>query len=106
MQFLRGRKQRNPQAGMSATVSEDFLQFLRWYNLQLRVSTFVGVFFCSPAAEVSHMTKAIALHVLVSYLDDELGTQRLPGKIFPAAPATFATGHAMFVAACIVILLP
>jgi hypothetical protein len=86
--------------------SEDFLQFLRWYNFQLRVRTFVGILFCSPAAKVSHMSKAIALHVLVSYLDYKLGTQRLPGKIFSAAPAAFATGHAMFVTVCIVISLP
>ena len=50
------------------------------------------------------MAKAISLHVLIRYFDNELGTQRLPGKIFSAAPAAFAPWHAMFVTVGIVFL--
>ena len=58
----------------SAAGSENLLQFLRGNNLQLCVGAFARIFFCSPSAKVSHVAKAIPLHVLVSYFDNELGT--------------------------------
>ena len=42
------------------------------------------------------MAETAALHVLIGHLDDEFGTQRLPGEILALAPAALAAGHAMF----------
>lgn len=68
------RKTEVLRVAKSAAVSEDLLQFLRGNNLQLRVSALARIFFCSPSAKVSHVAKTIPLHVLVSDLDNELGT--------------------------------
>ena len=97
MQILRARKSGKLHDAQLATASENLLQFLRGYNLQLRVGTFARIFIESPSAKVSHMAKAISLHMLIRHFDNKLGTQRLPGKVFSPAPAAFATRHAMFV---------
>ena len=88
------------QAALLVIASENLLQFLRGDNLQLRVGAFARIFVEPPSAKVSHMAKAISLHVLIRHLDDKLRTQWFPGKIFSAVPAAFATRHAMFVAVC------
>lgn len=56
-----------------ATASENLLQLLRRYNLQLRVGTFAWIFLGSPSAKMGYMSKAVPLHVLVSNLNDKFG---------------------------------
>ena len=48
----------------------------------------------APAAEVGEVAEAVALHVLVSYFDDEFDTDGLPGEVLAGVPAGLAAGHA------------
>ncbi len=51
---------------------EDAHQLLRWNDLELIVGTVCGWLVRTPAPEVGEVAKAVALHVLVGYLYDEL----------------------------------
>ncbi len=70
------------------------MEFLGRDDFELGVGAGGGGFVGAPAAEVSEVAEAVALHVLVSDFDDEFGAECLPGEVFAAGPAGFGAGHA------------
>jgi hypothetical protein len=42
-----------------------------------------------------HVTEPITLHMLISYFDDKLRSQWLPGQILSLTPAALAARHAV-----------
>ena len=74
---------------------ENRFQFLWSYDFQLREGARLGFAIDAPTPEVRHVAEASALHVFIRDLDDEFGAERFPFKVFPAAPAAFAAGHAV-----------
>src|ERR1700682_4862430 len=97
------RKKRNARCvnGMTEKIwrstagSEDRGELLRRHYFQLMEGAVTWALVGTPAAKLCGVSKAVALHMVVGNLDDELRTQRLPRQIFPRAPTTLRTGAAM-----------
>src|SRR5579872_4757203 len=66
------------QARMPALL-KDRGQLVWWDDFELAVSAVFRDFVGAPAAELRHVTEAIALHVLVGDLDHQFWPKRLPG---------------------------
>ncbi len=92
---LRPLEVRDRRWTFSAAGSENFHQFLRRDDFQLRVGAVFGLLVDAPSAELGHVAKAAALHVFVSHLNHQLGTKGLPREIFALAPAALTAGHAL-----------
>jgi hypothetical protein len=58
----------------SATAPENFRQLLRRNNFELFKGALARLLVQSPPSELSRMTEAIALHVVVSNFDYQLGS--------------------------------
>ena len=74
---------------------EDGFELFGWDDFELGVGAGGGGLVCSPAAELSHVAEAIALHVFVGDFNDKLGAEGDPGEIFAGAPAAGSPGHAL-----------
>ena len=87
-----------PRAALSAaekilpTTSKDGGELLRWNNLELVVRAVARFLIGAPSSKLCRMPKAVTLHMVVRNFDNELGAQRLPGKILTLAPATLCAG--------------
>ena len=57
---------------------EEGTKFFGCDGFELSVGALGCGFVGAPAAEVGEVTEAIALHVLIGYLDDELGAEEFP----------------------------
>ena len=69
---------------------------MRRHDLELRVVAVAGRLVRAPAPEVRDVTEALALHVVVGDLGDELRSQRLPGEGLAAAPAALRPRHPLW----------
>src|SRR5574338_144856 len=65
---------------------EDLRQLVRRNHLELRERAVARGLVGSPATKLRRVAEAPTLHVVVSHLHDELGTQRLPREILALAP--------------------
>src|SRR5687768_7723330 len=74
---------------------KDALKLVRRRHLELIVAAILGSLVEAPAHELRSMAEARALHVVVLHFADALWTQRLPGEIFAAVPATRCAGQAL-----------
>jgi len=70
------------------------VEFFGWDYFQLGVGALLGRFVGAPATEVGEVSEAVALHVFVGDLDDELGAESFPAQVFAASPAGLCAGHA------------
>src|ERR1041384_3621466 len=68
---------------------------LRRNYLELIIGAIARAFVLAPSSKLRGVTKAAALHVIVSDFNHKLRPQRLPGQIFARAPAALATRDAM-----------
>src|SRR5438093_326887 len=80
--------------GRSAT-AKDLLQLLRRNNFELRIGAVGWLLVRAPSAELCRMSEAVALHVVVSHLDHQLGSQWLPGQILAVTPAALGARDTM-----------
>src|SRR5262249_15053252 len=78
---------------LSPIPSEDFRQFLRRHDFKLRIGAVAWLLVLAPSPKLRGVTKSIALHVIISDLDDQLGSQRFPREILARAPAALRTRH-------------
>src|SRR5512138_1787665 len=76
-----------------ASGRENLFELVRRDDFELFESAITRPLVGAPAAELGSVAKAIALHVIVGNLNNELRTQRLPGQIFSGAPSTLRAGH-------------
>src|SRR5438128_1207604 len=81
------------QASWLAPPGEDRRQLVRRDDLELVEGAVARLLVGTPPAELRRVTEPAALHVVVGDLDHQLRPQRLPGKIFPLAPAAHRSGH-------------
>src|ERR1700716_320049 len=77
-----------------ATRGKNRCQLLRWNDFELGVGAVAGLFVRSPSAELRCMTEAASLHVVVSDLHHQLGSQRFPRQVFALTPSALTAGHA------------
>src|SRR5688572_14094907 len=84
-----------PIPRLSAAAREDHRQLRRCNNFKLVIGAVARLFVRTPSAELRRVTEAIALHVIVSDFDNQLGTERLPGQILCSTPAALGARHAM-----------
>jgi len=77
----------------SATRCEDVRKLVRRYDLELRVGAIARLLVGAPPSKLRGVTKAAALHVVVSHLDHQIGAKRFPGEILALAPATLCAGY-------------
>jgi hypothetical protein len=83
-----------PRSGLTIP-RENRRQFFGRNDFKLGVRAVARRFVRAPAAKLRRVAEAVALHVVVSDFDDQLGTERLPGQILTAAPATLRARHTM-----------
>ena len=81
----------------SASASKDLRELVRRDDFELGVRAVGRALVGAPPAEVRGVTKTAALHVVVSHLDHQLRSQRLPAEVFSLAPATLRARHALAV---------
>src|SRR5688572_6666508 len=75
------------EAGQLTSRAEYGIQLLRRDHLKLVERAVGWAFVGTPPAKLRRVSEARALHVIVGHLQDELRTERLPGKILALAPA-------------------
>src|SRR5207249_5846772 len=69
---------------------------LFWRNdFELVIGAVAWLLVRAPPAKLRRVTEAVALHVVISDFDDQLGTERLPRQVLALAPAALAAGHAL-----------
>src|SRR6267378_2300121 len=73
---------------------ENRCQLLRWNDFELGVGAVAGLFVRSPSAELRCMTEAASLHVVVSDLHHQLGSQWFPRQVLALAPSALTARHA------------
>src|SRR5688572_17351432 len=81
------REAAGADGGQLATRAEYGIQLLRRDHLELVERAVGWAFVGAPAAKLRRVPEARALHVIVGDFQDELRTERLPGKILALAPA-------------------
>src|SRR4029077_4400251 len=77
----------------SATLRENRRQLLRRNHFKLRIRTVAGVLVLGPSAELRRMTEPVSLHVVVSDLHHQFGSQRFPRQVLALAPAALPARH-------------
>ncbi len=83
-------------------MGKDGLQLFGRDDFELGVGAVGGRFVRAPAAKLSHVAEAVALHVFVGNFDDEFGAQSYPGEILSGVPSALAAGHALGVCGVVV----
>lgn len=74
---------------------KNLFQFLRRNHFELCIGAVGWFFIAPPSSELCGMTKAAALHVVVSDFHYKFGSQRLPGQVLALTPTALATRHAL-----------
>src|SRR6187455_2075835 len=74
---------------------KDLLDLGRGHHFELCVGAVARRLVDAETSELSGMSKATALHVIVGDLDHELGAQRFPRQILALAPAAEPSWHAL-----------
>src|SRR6185369_3519386 len=95
----RRHKASNPESQIRRrtpnSAPENLGQLLRRNDVELIVSAVGRLLVFAPSSKLRRVTKAAALHVIVSNFDHQLRAQRLPREIFSCAPATLSAGNPM-----------
>src|SRR5215211_8152017 len=87
MRILLPRQGRPESAGAGVAAGQDVGQVEFDRPLQLLVGAGLGVAVVAPAPELGGVAEPPALHVVVGDLDDQLGGERLEGRVLLGVPA-------------------